>query len=138
MVSAVIKTHTTVNNRQQTDAGLGPQQATRLRSGRGRVSVGDGGSRHRRGGFLQAKGQLGRSSYHVYLAFIGQSGQLDVRASCLDRFISRQETSSIDQAENDRNKKIKVIRCLCSSFCSNTSGKVRSTLFYPQGEIQLF
>lgn len=73
-------------------------QATRLLSGRGRVLVGVGGCRHRRRGFLQAKSQLGRSSYHVYLAFSGQSGQLDVRAGCLDRFIRRQETSSVDQA----------------------------------------
>lgn len=79
-------------------------QATRLLSGRGRVLVGVGGCRHRRGGFLQAKSQLGRSSYHVYLAFSGQSGQLNVRAGCLDGFIRRQEASSVDQAEKGRNK----------------------------------
>lgn len=92
-------THTkqsTTGSRQT--LALGPQQATRLQSGTGRVLVGDGGCRHRRGGFLQAKSQLGRSSYHIYLALIGQGGQLDVGASCLHRFICRQETSSVNQA----------------------------------------
>lgn len=93
-----INPYTTVNNRQQTDAGSELQQATRLLSGRGRVLVEVGEGRHRREGFLQAKSQLGRSSYHVYLAFSGQSGQLDVRTGCLGRFICGQKTSSVNQA----------------------------------------
>lgn len=66
--------------------------------------MGVGGYRHKRGGFLQAKSQLGRSSYHVNLAFSSQGGQLDVRAGCLDGFICRQETSSVNQTGRDRNK----------------------------------
>lgn len=103
-----INPYTTVNNRQQTDAELGLQQATRFLSGKGRVLVGVGGCRHMRGGFLQAKSQLGRSSYHIYLAFSSLSGQLDVRGGCLGRFIRGQETSSVDQAEKDRNKEVSV------------------------------
>lgn len=44
------------------------------------------------GGFLQCKS----SSYHVYLAFRGRGGQLDVRAACLRRLICGQETPSVD------------------------------------------
>lgn len=105
-----INPYTTVNNRQQTDAGLELQQATRRLSDRGRVLVGVGGCRHRRGGFLQAKSQQGTSSYHVYLAFSGQSWQLDVRSGCLDGFICGQETSSVNQAEKTETRKIQVFK----------------------------
>lgn len=117
-----INPYTTVNNRQQRDAGLGLLQATRLLSGRGRVVVGVGEYRHKGGGFLQAKSQLGRSSYHVNLAFSSQSGQLDVRAGCLDRFICRQETSSVNQTGNKtETRTVQVIRCLCTSYCLDIS-----------------
>ena len=107
-----INLYATVNNRQQRDAGSGLQQATRRLSGRGRVLEGVGGCRHKKGGILQATSQLRRSSYHIYLAFIGQSWQLDVRGGCLDSFIRGQETSSVDQAGGETGgRKIKVITC---------------------------
>lgn len=87
----------TVYNGQRQVAGLGQRQATRLLSGRGGVVVGVGVNRHNRGGFLQAKSQLGRSSYHVNLAFCGHGGQLNVSGGRLDGLILGQETSSINQ-----------------------------------------
>lgn len=67
--------------------GWGLQQATIL-SCKGRVVVGVGGCR--------PKSQLGRSSYHVNLAFRSHGGQLDVPAGCLDGFVRGQESSSVD------------------------------------------
>lgn len=74
--------------------------------------VGVGVNRHNKGGFLQAKSQLGRSSYHVNLAFCGHGGQLNVSGGRLDGLILGQETSSINQT--NRNKKMVK---KCSSSC---------------------
>lgn len=46
-------------------------------------------------GKLQVKNHLRRSSYHVYLAFIGN---LDVRSGSLGRLVCREEPSSVNQA----------------------------------------
>lgn len=106
----------TVNNRQQTDAGLGLQQATRFLSGTERVLVAVTGCRHGRGGFLQCKS----SSYHIYLAFSGQGGQLDVSTASLGRLICRQETPSVNQAEMaQKDTNVQVMRRGCSSINTN-------------------
>lgn len=64
--------------------------------------MGTGGCRNKRGEFLKAKRLLRGSSYHVRLAFGGQSRELDVGAASLDGFICGQETSSVDQAGTEQ------------------------------------
>lgn len=64
------------------------------------------GFRHRRRGFLQVKSQLSGSSYHVYLAFGGQGGKLDVGAAGLGGLIRGQEPSSVDQAETAQERQV--------------------------------
>lgn len=75
--------------------------------------VGVGVNRHNRGGFLQAKSQLGRSSYHVNLAFCGHGGQLDVSGGRLDGLVLGQETSSVNQTNRNKKKGRKVFLFLC-------------------------